>query len=147
MDKDIDKFRNKIPDPPSKIPFVFIGDVNIGEELKKIFGDEKVLTPQNIERIRSYSLSLRDFLTNIKTILLFVKLKGISIDESIEQQYSEEKETMSRTMYKFLLQKDESVLTQQEKMRAIDFYLAIKDSKGQFHLHPLIREIKKGGKR
>ncbi|MBI3600491.1 MAG: hypothetical protein HY097_07605, partial [Nitrospinae bacterium] len=52
-----------------------------------------------------------------------------------------------RTMYKFLLQKDESVLTQQEKMRAIDFYLAIKDNKGQFHLHPLIREIKKGGKR
>lgn len=143
MSIDYDNFREKIPRTPALIPFIFINDINIDEELKKIFGSEKIFTDEQIQKIKSDSLSLRDFLTNIKTILLFANIDAISIDQAIKKQYAEEKETLGRIILKFLLEKDITKLTSNEKQETIDFGLGIEDKNKKFHLHPLISEMKK----
>lgn len=143
MAHDYDKFRGKIPGTPAMIQNIFIGDADIEAELGKIFGAEKILSDELIQKIKSYSLSLRDFLTNIKTILLFVKVKDISLEEALAQQYKEEKETLGRAIFKYLLQKEVSELTPKERTSAMDFGLGVYDKNGIFHLHPLVREIKK----
>ena len=142
---DYDKFMSKIPGTPAMIPNTFIGDADIGAELRKVFGAEKILSDELIQKIKSYSLSLRDFLTNVKTILLFVKIKEISLEEALRQQYAEEKEALGRTILKYLLQKEVSHLTDKEKTNAVDFGLAVFDKNGVFHLHPLVEVIKKSG--
>ena len=142
MSIDFDKYREKIPKTPAAIPFTFIGDVNIDEKLKKVFGTDKVFSNEQIQKIKSYSLALRDFLTNINTILLFAKNDLSVIDKAIEKQHEEEKETMGRTILKFLLKKDISELTSDEKKMATEFGLAIFDKNDQFHLHPIVNHIK-----
>ena len=142
MSIDFDKYRGKIPKTPAVIPFTFIGDVNIDEKLKKVFGTDKVFSNEQLQKIKSYSLALRDFLININTILLFAKNDLSSIDDAIEKQYKEEKETMGRTILKFLLKKDISELTYEEKKMAIEFGLGIFDKHDQFHLHPIVKHLK-----
>lgn len=143
MSIDFDKYREKIPKTPSAIPFTFIGDVNIDEELKKVFGTDKVFSDKQIQIMKSYSLALRDFLTNINTILLFAKNDLSRIDKAIEKQYLEEKETMGRTILKFLLKKDISELAYEERTMAIEFGLGIFDKNDQFHIHPIANLLKK----
>lgn len=145
MGHDYDKFMAKIPGTPAMIPNTYIGDADIEAELKKIFGAEKILSDELVRKVKSYSLSLRDFLTNIKTILLFVKVKGVGLEEALRQQYREERETLGRTILKYLLQKEISQLTPREKANAVDFGLAVVDKNEIFHLHPLVVEIRQAG--
>lgn len=142
MNSEYDKYREKIPKTPAIIPFKYIGDVNIDEELQKVFGSDKVFSEDQIQIIKSRSLALRDFLTNIETILLFAKNDGKGLNKAIEKQFEEEKETMGRTMMKFLLDKDLSELSEDQLNMAMEFGLVIRDKERQLHVHPIVNHIK-----
>ncbi len=143
MNINYDKLREKIPRTPALIPNIYMAEVNIEEELSKMFGAEKVFTEEQIQKIKSYSLSFRDFITNIKTILLFVTVYNLSMEDALNRQYSEQKITMAGVIPNFLLEKEASHLNEEEKKQAVGSAFAVFDKNNGFHVHPIVAEIKK----